>query len=98
MREHTLRQFELETSMRRALERNELILHYQPIVSLPAGRITRTRGAVPLATSARRIAHGGGFIPRRRDGLIGPLWLLDFGRSVPRCVVRQKSIPSVAGW
>jgi diguanylate cyclase (GGDEF)-like protein/PAS domain S-box-containing protein len=40
MHERAIRQFRVEHSLRRAVEREELILHYQPIVSMDDGRIT----------------------------------------------------------
>jgi EAL domain-containing protein (putative c-di-GMP-specific phosphodiesterase class I) len=39
MHEHAVRVLQLETDLRRAIERQEFRLHYQPIVSLPTGQI-----------------------------------------------------------
>ena len=40
MHEHAVRMLQLETDLRRALDRQELRLHYQPIVSLETGLVT----------------------------------------------------------
>lgn len=39
MHEHAMKQLQLENDMRRAIDRREFRLHYQPIVSLETGRI-----------------------------------------------------------
>ncbi|MBK8012416.1 MAG: EAL domain-containing protein [Deltaproteobacteria bacterium] len=93
MREHTLRQFELETSMRRALERNELILHYQPIVSLPEGKITGLEALCRWQHPRDGLLMAGGFIPLAEEtGLIGPLgyWILE--EACRAAVTWQRSI------
>ncbi|HET7024267.1 MAG TPA: EAL domain-containing protein [Gemmatimonadales bacterium] len=40
MHSHAMSQLQLETDLRRALDREELVLFYQPIVSLARGRVT----------------------------------------------------------
>ena len=40
MNVHSVERLALESSLRRALERHELVLHYQPRIEIPGGRIT----------------------------------------------------------
>ena len=87
--------------LRRAIERDELVLHYQPVVDLPAARaegasveeITLGRHVVGIEALVRWQEPGGdllppdGFIPlAERTGLIGAL-----GDWVAREVARQQA-------
>lgn len=40
MHSNAVRRLKLETDLRRGLERGELVVYYQPIISLPSGKIT----------------------------------------------------------
>ena len=60
MRAGAMRRLEVERELRHALDRDELELHYQPVVDLAQRRDHRLRGAGPLAAPRARPAR-----PRR---------------------------------
>ena len=57
---------QLEADLRRAIDGSELVLHYQPIVELATGRISRRRGARALAPPDARPAPAVVVHPDRR--------------------------------
>ena len=76
-------------ALRAALDNEELVLHYQPVVSLPDGRITGAEALVRWQHPERGLLGPGEFISgAEQSGLIVPL-----GRWVLREACRQ-----AAGW
>ncbi len=93
--------FALESDLRLAVERNELVLHYQPKIDLASGSMRGVEALIRWQHPERGLLPPGEFIPMAEDsGLIVPLgrWALqaacgqlrawrDAGFDVPRCAV-----------
>ncbi|HRH81144.1 MAG TPA: EAL domain-containing protein [Thiobacillaceae bacterium] len=80
MNDHALQDLQLEAGLRRALERNELQLHYQPKVDLRTGRVAGAEALLRWRRQDGEMVSPGRFIPAaEKSGLISPIgaWVID---------------------
>jgi len=80
LRERFLERIRLEMDLRYAVDRNELALHYQPIISLSDGRLVGFEALVRWYHSELGMIPPNKFIPIAEDsGLIKPItvWILE---------------------
>jgi diguanylate cyclase (GGDEF)-like protein/PAS domain S-box-containing protein len=80
MHDHNVALLHLEADLRRAIERQEFLLHYQPIFSLQTGAVTGVEALLRWQHPERGLISPGAFIDLAEDtGMIIPIgeWVLE---------------------
>jgi EAL domain-containing protein (putative c-di-GMP-specific phosphodiesterase class I) len=85
---------ELENDLRRAIEQNEFVVHYQPIVNLQTGRLWGFEALVRWDHPERGLLDPDEFVPvAEESGLVVPMGELVLEEACRRAVEWQRAFP-----
>jgi diguanylate cyclase (GGDEF)-like protein/PAS domain S-box-containing protein len=94
MHRHAVRFLAIETELRHALESDDLVMHYQPIVSLESGRIVGFESLVRWNHPTRGLIAPEQFIAIAEEtGLIVPLCWLSLRKAAAQTHTWQRDYP-----
>jgi diguanylate cyclase (GGDEF)-like protein/PAS domain S-box-containing protein len=96
MHETALKRLELKADLQRALDHDEFILHFQPVMELESGRVSGVEALLRWMHPSRGLVPPLDFIPLAEEtGLIVPIgrWVLE--ESCRRAVDLQQDYPGV---
>ncbi|MGH2594655.1 MAG: putative bifunctional diguanylate cyclase/phosphodiesterase [Actinomycetota bacterium] len=95
MHDTALRRLELKADLQRALDHDEFILHYQPVIELESGAITGVEALIRWIHPERGIVQPLEFIPLAEEtGLIVPIGRWVLGEACRFAVELQTEFPS----
>lgn len=95
MNVHALERLEMETDLRRALEKGEFRLFYQPLVSLETGQITEVEALLRWEHPERGLVPPLSFIPLAEQmGLIVPLGKWVMQEACRQALAWQREFPN----
>ena len=94
MHERALDRLELENDLRRAIEEDEFVVHFQPIVSLQTGKLWGLEALVRWDHPERGLLDPDEFVPvAEESGLVVPMGELVLEEACRRAVEWQKGFP-----
>lgn len=83
MQTRAITQLQLESDLRRAVERDEIIVHFQPLIDLRTGRIAGFESLARWDSPDRGIVRPGQFIPLAEDtGLVVQIGAIALNRAL----------------
>ncbi len=98
MHAEALTRLQMETDLRRAVERQEFVLHYQPIVSLADGRVHGVEALIRWRHHERGVISPNDFIPVAEDtGLIVPMGRWALREACAQVKALGERVPSASG-
>ncbi|MEL6554358.1 MAG: EAL domain-containing protein [Cyanobacteria bacterium J06621_11] len=98
MRTEAVKRFQLEAELRSAIDNQEFLLYYQPIINLQSGKLAGFEALVRWQHPQRGFVSPGSFIPAAEDtGLIVPMgsWILE--EACSQMYAWQQQFPQAEG-
>jgi diguanylate cyclase (GGDEF)-like protein/PAS domain S-box-containing protein len=94
MHDRAVTRLELENDLRRAIEEDEFVVHYQPIVNLQTGELWGMEALVRWEHPERGLLNPDEFVPvAEESGLVVPMGELVLGEACRRAVEWQREFP-----
>ncbi|HEV2092089.1 MAG TPA: EAL domain-containing protein, partial [Rubrobacter sp.] len=94
MHDRAVNRLELENDLRRAIEENEFVVHYQPILNLQSGDLSGLEALVRWEHPERGLLNPDEFVPvAEESGLVVPMGELVLEEACRQAVAWQREFP-----